>query len=83
MQKTEANVDSHASGDCLEETPQKNYFELRQRIAKLEELVEKQQRSHEAAIDELRGKLQIETEMRMELQAKFERFISDGAIQQI
>ncbi|RZC33779.1 SH3 domain-containing kinase-binding protein 1 [Asbolus verrucosus] len=83
LQKSAEVADSNAGGDCAEEVPQKQYWELEQRIARLEELLEKQQQMHEAAIEELKGKLQIETEMRMKLQVKFERFSSDGAIQQL
>lgn len=77
MQKSE-NLDSTTGGYSSEQ-----YAELEQRIAKLEELFEKQRQNYEAAIEELRGKLQIETEMRMTLQANFERFIQDSAIQQL
>lgn len=52
---------------------------LVQRIGKLEELVEKQQK----ALEDVLGKLQIEIEMRMQLQAKVEHLLLDDAIQQI
>ncbi|XP_044259220.1 SH3 domain-containing kinase-binding protein 1 isoform X2 [Tribolium madens] len=84
MHKIETNLlDSSAGGDSGEEVTSKQYVDLEHRIAKLEELFEKQRQNYEAAIEELRGKLQIETEMRMTLQANFEKFIQDGAIQQL
>ncbi|XP_063911799.1 SH3 domain-containing kinase-binding protein 1-like isoform X2 [Zophobas morio] len=81
MVKAETH-DSSAGGDGVEEGA-KSYGELEQRIARLEELLEKQQQNFEAAVDELRGKLQLEAELRMKLQAKLERLTLDGAIQQL
>lgn len=66
-----------ASGDANPETiPLKQYSELVQRIEKLESLIElheQQHQTHKAAIEELRGKLQVETDMRMLLQAELEK----------
>lgn len=61
----------------------KPQLDFEQRIAKLEELVQKQQKTFEAAIDELRGKLQIETELRMKFQVKLERLSESDAIQEL
>lgn len=44
-----------------------------QRLEKLEMLVEQQHQVNKAAIEELRGKLQVETGMRMMLQAELDK----------
>lgn len=65
-----------ASGDITQDTvPYKQYTDLLQRIEKLEALVEKQNRSHKAAIEELKDKLQVETDMRMLLQAELDKVV--------
>lgn len=66
-----------------EESLPQPHLDLEQRIARLEELVQKQQKTFEAAIEELRGKLQIETELRMKFQVKLERLSESDAIQQL
>nr|XP_008201197.1 PREDICTED: SH3 domain-containing kinase-binding protein 1 isoform X1 [Tribolium castaneum] len=83
MHRIDTNLDSSAGGDSGEELTSKQYAELEHRIARLEELFEKQRQNYEAAIEELRGKLQIETERRMALEANFDKFLQDGAIQQL
>lgn len=59
----------------------KQYTELVERIHKLELLVEKQNVIHMAAIDELKGKLQLETELRHMLQVQLEKVASQNLMQ--
>ncbi|KAB0800923.1 hypothetical protein PPYR_05277 [Photinus pyralis] len=55
------------------EIPPKQFTELLQRIEKLETLVHQQNQSHKLAIEELKGKLQVETDMRRLLQAELDK----------
>lgn len=59
----------------------KQYTDLVERIHKLELLVEKQNVIHMAAIDELKGKLQLETELRHMLQVQLEKVASHNLMQ--
>ncbi|KAL3277073.1 hypothetical protein HHI36_012434 [Cryptolaemus montrouzieri] len=59
----------------------KQYTELVERIHKLELLVEKQNVLHTAAIDELKGKLQLETELRHMLQVQLEKVATHNLMQ--
>ncbi|KAK9875211.1 hypothetical protein WA026_006002 [Henosepilachna vigintioctopunctata] len=56
----------------------KQYTDLVERIHKLELLVEKQNVIHMAAIDELKGKLQLETELRQMLQVQLDKVTSQN-----
>lgn len=51
----------------------KQYAELLDRIAKLEMVIEKLNLAHKVVIDDLKGKLQVETDMRMLLQAEVDK----------
>lgn len=57
----------------VSEIPTKDYIELLQRIEKLEALVHQQNQAHKLAIEELKGKLQVETDMRRLLQAELDK----------
>lgn len=59
----------------------KQYSDLLERVHKLELLVEKQSVLHAAAIDELKGKLQLETEMRHMLQVQLEKVTTQSLMQ--
>ncbi|XP_017786503.1 PREDICTED: SH3 domain-containing kinase-binding protein 1-like [Nicrophorus vespilloides] len=59
--------------EIKDKVPMKQYNELLDRLQHLEALVEKQNQVHKMAIDDLRGKLQVETDMRMLLQAELEK----------
>lgn len=70
----EKSPDVKASGDVIQDNiTTKQYTELLQRIEKLELLVEQQHQVYKAAIDELKGKLQVETDMRRLLQAELDK----------
>lgn len=51
----------------------KHYLELTDRVAKLESIIERQNIDYKVAIDDLKGKLQVETDMRMLLQAEVDK----------
>lgn len=51
----------------------KQYSELLERIEKLEVMIRKQNEQHLAAIDELKSKLLVETELRVSLQSELEK----------
>lgn len=62
-----------SGGDHQQEILSKQYIELLERLQKLEAEMERQNNIHKVAIEELRGKLQVETDMRMLLQAEVDR----------
>lgn len=62
-----------ADGDGKDTISYKQYAALLERIEKLENLLEKQHRAHLAAIADLQGKLQVETDMRVMLQAELDK----------
>lgn len=63
-----------SSGDINPEyISYKQYSELLERIDKLEALVKKQNEINSAAIEDLRNKLQMETELRVSLQSELEK----------
>ncbi|KAK5649179.1 hypothetical protein RI129_000208 [Pyrocoelia pectoralis] len=64
---------THDSKADIAEISTKHYTELLQRIEKLESLVYQQNQSHKLAIEELKGKLQVETDMRRLLQAELDK----------
>lgn len=65
---------NEASGDSHKELiSYKQYSELLERIDRLEMLLEKQNKLHCSAIEDLRGKLQVETDMRLMLQTELDR----------
>lgn len=51
----------------------RQYSELVGKIERLEALIEKQNAAHQTAIEELKGKLQLETDMRILMQAELEK----------
>lgn len=62
------------SGDVVPEfVPYRQYAELLERIERLEAAVRKQNELHSAAVEELRSKLQAETELRVSLQSEVEK----------
>lgn len=66
--------DVKATGDQQHENVCcKQYAELLDKVTKLQLLIEKQNLAHEAAIQDLKGKLQVETDMRMLLHAEVEK----------
>lgn len=73
LQKVQS-TDKTEAGDTKQDTVSfKQYAELLERIEKLEHLLEKQNRIHTAAIEELKGKLQIETDLRLMLQSELDK----------
>ncbi|KAF5304530.1 hypothetical protein FQA39_LY09581 [Lamprigera yunnana] len=80
IQKSKATVASH--GKVMDEKvtdvevgeiSSKQYLELLPRIDKLETFVYQQNQLHQNAIEELKGKLQLETDMRRLLQAELDK----------
>lgn len=69
----EKSPDVRGGGD-FESVSSKQYLELVQRLEKLENLVQQQHQTYKAAIEELKGKLQVEIDMRNLLQAELEKF---------
>lgn len=68
-----------ASGDtAVNQEPvvsYKQYAELLERMQKLEAVVERQFTAHTAAIEDLKGRLQVETDLRIMLQAKLDEVV--------
>lgn len=65
--------ETKSSCDQQDNICRKQYAELLDRIVKLENLIEKQNVAHKLAIEELKGKLQVETDMRMLLQVEVDK----------
>lgn len=83
-QSVEKSIDASPGTQKLPEKPSnfddskqtvsyKQYAELVERIERLESLLEKQNKAHLAAIEDLRVKLQVETDMRIMLQSELDK----------
>lgn len=59
--------------DSKQTVSYKQYAELLERIERLENLIEKQNKAHSAAVEDLRVKLQVETDMRLMLQSELDK----------
>lgn len=59
--------------DSKQTVSYKQYAELLERIERVEGLLEKQNKAHLAAIEDLRAKLQVETDMRIMLQSELDK----------
>lgn len=74
LQKPHLTEKVMEAGDSKQETVSyKQYSELLERIEKLESLVEKQNKIYTAAIEDLRGRLQVETDLRLMLQSELDK----------
>lgn len=74
LQKLQTADKTLEAGDAKQDTVSfKQYAELLERIEKLENVIEKQNRIHTAAIEELKGKLQVETDLRLMLQSELDK----------
>lgn len=74
LQKVQTSDKPMEAGDAKQDTVSfRQYAELLERIERLENYVEKQSMNHAAAIEELKRKLQVETELRLMLQSELDK----------
>lgn len=79
--KPKLSPSSKSTNNQTELVTYKQYSDLLSRVQKLEALIVKQNEQHQAALEDLKNKLQLETEMRILMQGELEKITQSAALE--